>query len=98
MKVSTIALSGMNAAMTQLSSAGHNIANAQTPHFRRQLVQQDTLPEGGTQTRLAQAAEPGSDLATDLVQERQALQLFTANLRTVQTESEMLGSLLNVRV
>lgn len=97
MKVSTIALSGMNAAMTQLASAAHNVANTQTPGFRRQLVQQETLPQGGTQTRLATAPEEGGELSTDLIQERQALHVFTANLRMVQTEHEMLGSLLNVR-
>ena len=33
--VSSIALSGLQAAQTRLGSSAHNIANALTPNFRR---------------------------------------------------------------
>ena len=36
MSTSSIALSGMNAAMIQLDVSAHNIANAMTPGFTRQ--------------------------------------------------------------
>ena len=97
MKIAAIGLSGMNAAQAQLSSAAHNIANAQTPGFRRQLVQQESLPQGGTRVQLGSAQTEQSDLAADLVAQRQALYAYKANLRSVQTESDMLGSLLDDR-
>ncbi|MES2887156.1 MAG: flagellar basal body protein [Pseudomonadota bacterium] len=97
MRIAAIGLSGMQAAQAQLSSAAHNVANAQTPGFRRQLVQQESLPQGGTQVRLASATVTESDLAADLVAQKQALYAYKANLRSVQTENEMIGSLLNDR-
>src|SRR5688500_4534182 len=45
--LSSIAQSGIGAAALRLDSAAHNIANGQTPGFRRQVVQQEALPEGG---------------------------------------------------
>jgi hypothetical protein len=42
---------------------------------------------------VTQAEASGSDLATDIVQQRVALYSFKANLRSVQIEKEMLGTL-----
>ncbi|MBX3622681.1 MAG: flagellar basal body rod protein [Rhizobacter sp.] len=95
--LSAIAISGMNAATTQMGVSAHNIANAVTPVFRRQQVLQQSQPGGGVATQVTQADEPGSDLATDIVQQRVALYSFKANLRTVQVEHEMLGTLLDER-
>jgi flagellar hook protein FlgE len=95
--IASIGLSGMNAAMRQLGASAHNIANAQTPGFRRQLVQQQTQAEGGVSTRLTQAAEPDEHLADDLVQQMSASYSFKANLRVVQTQDQVLGSLLDIR-
>lgn len=95
--ISSIAISGLGAATTQLGVSAHNIANAVTPAFRRQQVQQQAQPGGGVMTWRSQAQEVGSDLAADLVQQKVALYSFKANLRTVQVEDEMLGSLLDVK-
>mgnify|MGYP000400546421 CR=1 FL=1 len=48
------------------SVAGHNIANALTPQFRRQEVVQQALPDGGVLAGTTTASETGTDLATDL--------------------------------
>lgn len=95
--ISSIAISGMNAATTQLGVAAHNVANAVTPAFRRQQVVQHSQPGGGVSTQITRAAEPGSNLAADLVQQKVALYSFKANLRTVQVEHEMLGSLVDLK-
>jgi flagellar basal body rod protein FlgC len=99
--ISSIAISGMNAATTHLGVAAHNVANALTsterPAFRRQQVLQQSPPGGGVATQVTQAAEPGSNLAADLVQQKVALYSFKANLRTVQVEHEMLGSLIDLK-
>ena len=49
--ISSTALSGLNAASLQLQSSAHNIANAMTPGFRRQLVSQTADPAGGVRVR-----------------------------------------------
>lgn len=97
-----IGLSGLRAAQTRLDTAAHNLANAQTPGFRRHAVQQTAVPEaGGVQAQvLREDAEQAGDLGhlvEDLVEQRQALYSFAANLKTIVTEDRMLGSLLNAK-
>lgn len=93
--IASIALSGMNAASTTLATSAHNIANAQTPGFRRQLATQTAQPEGGVSVSLTQAAEPGESLAEDVVQQIAARYSFEANVLTLKTQDRMLGSLLD---
>ena len=95
--LSTIALSGMNAAMFRLGSAAHNVANGLTPDFRRQIVQQESLPEGGVMVSIGQAPEAGHDLARDIVEQMAASYSFKANLGVIRTQDEMLGSLLDLK-
>lgn len=101
----SIGLSGMRAAQLQLDTSAHNIANAQTPHFQRQVVHQTALPDsGGVQVQVGREAEAaaaqGGDLAhlaEDLVAQRMSAHSFAANLRTVQTHDRMLGTLLDTK-
>jgi flagellar hook protein FlgE len=95
--ITAIAFSGMNAATARLGVSAHNVANVQTVGFRRQQLQQQTQAGGGVTTSVTQAEEAGSDLAADAVQQMTALYSFKANLRTVQVEHDMLGSLLDVK-
>lgn len=99
MSLSSIGLSGMNAASLAMGVAAHNIANAQTPGFRRQSVQSQALPEGGGTVAISAAAggAVGDSLATDLVGQRVALYAFEANLATVRAADAMLGTLLDAR-
>ena len=95
--VMSIARSGMNAAVSMLDAAANNITNQQTPGYKRQFVLQEAQPEGGVSTTLAQADLAGADMAGDLVSQLVASLAFKANLRTIQTQDAMLGSLLDVR-
>lgn len=97
-------LSGLNAAQRRLDVGAHNVANAQTPGFQRQRVVQTAREgSGGVDTRTEH--EPGvageggdmSHLAEDLVDGRMALYSFAANLKTVTTAQDMLGTLLDDR-
>ena len=100
-------LSGMRAAQRNLDTSAHNVANLQTPGFRRQAVEQTAQPNlGGVNTRLRQDnanAMPGSGgdgfahLADDLVGQRMSLYSFAANLKTVDTQDQMLGTLLDTQ-
>ncbi len=95
-----LGLSGMRAAQRQLDTQAHNVANVQTPDFRRQVTTQTTRETGGvdTQTTREPGVSPPFDrLADDLVGQRMSLYSFAANLRTVQTEDQMLGALLDTK-
>ena len=94
--IASIALSGLNAASSQLATAAHNIANAQTPGFRRQLVQQATQPEGGVVVSIGRAADAGDALAEDVVAQMAATYAFKANVLSLKTQDRMLGSLLDL--
>lgn len=91
--ITAIASSGINAALLTMSASANNIANAVVPVYRRQQVVQQTQEGGGVTAGLTTADVSGSDLATDIVQQMTAVYSFKANLRTVQVEQEMLGTL-----
>ena len=91
----SIALSGLGAASLRLQSSAHNIANAQTPNFRRQQVEQQTLPQGGVAAEVRRADVAGEALAEDVVGQMQASLVYRANLSVLRTEQRMLGSLLD---
>lgn len=105
MSLSSIGLSGMRAAQQQLDTTAHNVANAQTPHFRRQTVVQTAQPGlGGVNTQIApapQSTDNGSpdlgNLAEDMVTQKMAVYNFAANLRSVETEDRVLGALLDAK-
>lgn len=100
-------LSGLRAAQQRLDSQAHNIANLATPGFQRQTVVQTAQPgTGGVNTAVRQAATAsgpageadfGAHLAEDLIGQRTSLYSFAANLKTVQTQDDMLGALLDIR-
>jgi flagellar basal body rod protein FlgC len=94
--IASIALSGLNAASNQLATAAHNIANAQTPGFRRQLVQQAAQPDGGVVVSIGQAAEPGDALVEDGVTQISATYAFKANVLAQKAQDRLLGGLLDL--
>jgi len=95
--ISSIALSGVQAASMRVDAAAHNIANAQTAGFRREVVQQQSQEGSGVVTSVGQASEIGSDLAADLIEQKQASYQYKANLKTLVVQDQMLGSLLDVK-
>lgn len=96
-----IGLSGMRAAQLKLDSHAHNVANVQTPDFKRQVTTQTARPDsGGVDAQIGRetgVSAPFDRLAEDLVGQRLSLYSFAANLRTVQTEDRMLGALLDAK-
>ncbi len=95
--ISSISLSGMNAAQTQLNASAHNIANSMTTDFRRQEVVQEADPQGGVNTNLVTAADQQQAIETDIVQQLQAKNAFLANLTVFRTSNQMMGTLLNTQ-
>jgi flagellar hook protein FlgE len=95
--VSSIGRSGMTAAIQQLDSASHNIANTQTPQFRRETVSQRELPNGGVATTVDRAQTEGNNESADVVHQISSTYSFKANLHTVRTEQDMMGTLINLQ-
>mgnify|MGYP000455486734 CR=1 FL=1 len=95
--VSSIALSGMNAAQSSLVTSAHNIANLGTQAFRREEVQQRTAAAGGVSTSVTPAAMPGNDLERDVVSQLSARNAFLANLAVFRVSNEMASTLLSLR-
>jgi flagellar hook-associated protein FlgK len=94
----SIGLSGLNAAQLRLDTAAHNVANAQTPGFQRQQVVQQAVADGGVQAEVSAQRLPGGSLEADAVEQMSAAYSFKANVRTLQVQDEVLGSLLDIRV
>ena len=95
--ISSIALSGMNAAQSTLNSSAHNIANVNTSGFQRQEVAQSAQSGGGVSTTLTTATDIGSSMEADVVAQLQAKNSFLANLAVFKTSDKMAGALLNLK-
>ena len=95
MNTISTALSGMNAASLELATSAHNIANTQTPGYRRQIATPQAAPAGGVTTTITHAGAEGPAMAEDFVAQLAATYAFKANLRVLQTQDRVIGSLLS---
>jgi flagellar basal body rod protein FlgC len=95
--IDSIAVSGMQAAQSRLTVSANNVANAQTEGFRRKTVQQNQQAEGGVSVSVVEAAQPGPELETDLLDELQARNAFLANLAVFKTGNAVAGALLDTQ-
>ncbi len=93
--ISSISLTGMNAAQVQLDAAAHNVANFSTAGFHRQQVAQASQPGGGVTTSLTESPQEGERLEADLVGELVAKNQFLANLAVFKTSNRTMGALLD---
>lgn len=93
--ISSIALSGMNAAQTQLNVSAHNVANLSTEGFKRQQTVQTEQPDGGVKTSVTRSPVEGNALEADVVSQLQAKNAFLANLAVFKTSNQMAGALLD---
>lgn len=90
-----MALSGMSAANQLQQASAHNIANLNTPGFRRQEVVQSTDPSGGVTAAYRESEKEGEALEADVVGQLQAKALFLANLSVFRAQDRMAGALLD---
>ena len=96
--IGSIGNSGMQAAQMRMGTAANNIANVNTPNFRRQEVTQQEAPnQAGTQATARRAPAPGNAPEADMVQQVQAMYDFRANLQTVKAQDQAMGNLLSVK-
>lgn len=95
--LSSIALSGMNAAQTKLDTTAHNVANLATEGFKRQETVQTEQSGGGVKASVRRAEAAGNALETDVVSQLQAKHSFMANLAVFKTSNKMAGALLDTK-
>lgn len=95
MTASSIAFSGLQAASTRLDVSAHNIANVETPHFRRQQAQQEAMPQGGVKVSVQQLDAEGPDFAGDVVEQMAAGYAWVANLQVIKADARNTGTLLD---
>ncbi|WP_138512212.1 flagellar basal body protein [Rhodoferax bucti] len=95
--VSSIALSGLNAAQNSLNASAHNVANLATDGFKRQESVQTAQAGGGVSTTVREASTAGNALEQDVVTQLQAKHAYIANLAVFKTQDKMAGALLDAQ-
>ena len=96
--LSSIGSSGLQAAQLRLDASA-NVANANTPGYRRLSVAQQAVADsaGVRATVEREANEKGVALEQEAVEQMSATYAFKASLQTIKTQDQMLGSLLDVK-
>ncbi len=111
--VSSIASSGLRAAQLRMDVSANNVANANTPGFKPQSVQEEAEPgQGGVSARVGRpapatgdsaseqggrSAPSGTSLEGEAVEQIASSYAFTANLQVLRTNDRMMGSLLDTK-
>ena len=96
-------LSGLRSAQMALDVSAHNIANANTAGFNPQTIPHQESPTGGVSSSISapqasgQAAESGTDLATETVNSLVYKHQFGINAKVIQTADQNLGTLVNIK-
>ena len=93
--LSSIGNSGLQAAQLRLDASAHNVANLNTPGFRRQVVEQTESP--GVQASVQRSPQEGSALEQDAVEQMAATYAFKANVQVLKTNDRMMGALLDTK-
>lgn len=97
--ISSIGSSGLQAAQLRLDASANNVANMNTPGYRREVVaQQEAKGSAGvTATIERESSEKGVALEQEAVEQMSATYAFKANLQTIKAQDQMMGSLLDVK-
>jgi flagellar hook-associated protein FlgK len=97
MSITSIAVSGMNAAKSRLAVSADNVANANTPDYRAKQVNQASQAEGGVRVQVSQAAAEGVSLEQEAVNQQIASYDFKANAKLLRVQQELDKSLLDIQ-
>ena len=97
--LSSIGSSGLQAAQLRLDASANNVANMNTPHYRRQVVAQEEAADSAGVRATVQRQQEAEAVALEkeAVEQMSATYAFKANLQTIKTQDEMMGSLLDVK-
>ena len=94
----SIGISGIRAADEKLRASAHNVANLLTEDFHPERVVQQERAEGGVSVEVERSAEPQEvDLAQEIVDQQLASLQARASMQTIETQLEVLGSLIDIK-
>ncbi len=94
----TPSLSGLEAASFRLGVSSHDIANATTDGFSQRDVLLSESSIAGVQIQGTRSTNSPTDLAKEFGGELTYAQTgYSANLRVIETQDSMLGSLMDIR-
>jgi hypothetical protein len=88
---------GLDAARMQLDSSARGIAGAWAGPSRTQAAARQQGAQGHADGAATRAPAAGATLAGNLISQKTALYAFKANLRMLQTQDQMIGTLLDMR-
>lgn len=97
--ISSIGSSGLQAAQLRLDASANNVANMNTPGYRREVVAQEEVAESAGVRATVQREQDakGVALEQEAVEQIAATYAFKASLLVLRTADEMAGALLDVR-
>jgi len=112
MDVTSIALSGLNAAQQRVANSANNIVNARTPNYTPTDVVQSPLNSGGVRADVIERSPasfevpngqgetenlPNVSLEQEVVNSVTAAYDFKANIKVLQTQQELDKALLDIQ-
>ncbi len=106
-----VSVMGMNAMGTKMSATANNVANSNTDGFKKDRVTFTDRENGGVSAEVSKVDTPGTivedqgttrelsnvDLAEELVSTIPTQGIYTANVKMIQTQDEMMGTLLDIK-
>ena len=97
--ISSIGSSGLQAAQFRLDASANNVANMNTPGYRREVVAQEEVAESAGVRATVQREQDaqGVALEQEAVEQMSATYAFKANLQTIKTQDSILQTLVNLR-
>jgi flagellar hook protein FlgE len=91
------AISGITSSSRRIGVSAHNLANLGTEDFRPLESHQSSVAEGGSEVRVTQAEEPRQvEIQDEFVEQIISSVQAKASMRTIETELELIGSLLDI--
>ena len=97
--LSSIGNSGLQAALLRLDASANNVANMNTPNYRRQVVQQEAAADSAGVRATVQRQQEAEAVALEkeAVEQMSATYAFKANLQILRAQDETMGSLLDTK-
>lgn len=88
----------MHAAQTRMAAAAHNVANANTPGYRRQAVeQQESADAKDASAKVQRQEQADRTQEAHRAEQKAALYDFQANVQALRAQDQATGALLNAK-
>lgn len=106
-----ISISGMKAMEKRMGVAANNLANVVSDGFKKDRVSLSENQNGGVEASISKVDTPGSvvedqgttrelsnvDMAEELTSTIPTKAIYTANLKMIQTQDELIGSIIDLK-